>query len=325
MPLVSVIMNIRNGASTLREALDSVVAQTLADWELIVWDDRSSDDSADIVAQYSDPRIRYFLSPEETSLGKARDNAIREARGEWVAFLDQDDVWVPRKLEMQMTIADQSAGIIYGRTVRFYPSGLERDYDQAHEFKQLPEGDIFTQLFTTGCFIAMSSAVFRRSAIEEIGGIPDQIAIIPDYYLYTAVARRYPARASQEVVCRYRMHGANTSRLAAIAVQQEVLWLVNHWADSLDARTVALCRKRHATAIALEEMRSPGTAVRGIVRMFTKGSAISQLKRPFMFAFHIVRRNILSPYWKTSVGQGTGGVAEPIPAVQAARSPSRDE
>src|SRR5271166_2406828 len=232
MPLVSVIVNVRNGASTLREALDSVMAQTFSDWEVIVWDDCSTDGSANIIARFSDPRIRYFLSPEETSLGKARDTAIHQARGKWLAFLDQDDLWMPRKLEMQMALdrshpskaslggapelTEKTTGIIYGRTVRFYPNGLERDYDQAHEFKPLPEGDIFTQLFTKGCFIAMSSAVFRRSAIEEIGGISEQVAIVPDYYLYVAVARRHPVRAVQEVVCRYRMHGANTSRLAAI-------------------------------------------------------------------------------------------------------------
>lgn len=317
MVLVSVIINVLNGASTLREALDSVVAQTFTDWEMIVWDDCSTDDSAEIVAQYSDPRIRYFLSPEVTLLGKARDNAIRQARGEWLAFLDQDDIWVPRKLELQLDTANsqpdkgglggtsESAGIIYGRTVRFYPSGMERDYDQTHEFRPLPEGDIFTQLFTKGCFIAMSSAMFRRSAIEEIGGIPETIAIIPDYYLYAAVARRHPVRAVQQVVCRYRMHSTNTSRLAAIAVHQEALWLVDQWADSLDARTIALCRRRHATAIALEEMRSQNTVVRGFVRLITQGSLASQLKRPFMFAFHVVRRNVLSPSWKASEPNAT--------------------
>lgn len=313
MPLVSVIINVRNGASTLREALDSVMAQTFTDWELIVWDDCSTDHSAGIIAEYRDRRVRYFLSPEDTSLGKARDNAIRQATGAWLAFLDQDDIWMPRKLEMQMALenshpgersclggAAQPTGIIYGRTVRFYPGGMERDYDQAHEFTPLPEGDIFTQLFTTGCFVAMSSAVFRRSAIEEIGGIPEEVTIIPDYYLYAAVARHHPARAVQEVVCRYRMHDANMSRLTAIAMHREVLWLVDQWADSLDPRTVARCRKRHFTAIALEEMRSANTVGHGIVRLTTEGSIISQLKRPFMFAFHIVRRNILSPCWKVA-------------------------
>jgi hypothetical protein len=146
----------------------------------------------------------------------------------------------------------------------------------------------------------MSSAVFRRSAIEEIGGIPEKIAIIPDYYLYAAVARRHPVRAVQGVVCRYRMHDANMSRLTAIAMHREALWLVDHWADALDPRTVVRCRKRHFTAIALEEMRSPNAAVRGVVRLFTEGSVTSQLKRPFMFAFHIVRRNMRDPYWKAS-------------------------
>jgi glycosyltransferase involved in cell wall biosynthesis len=320
MPLVSVIMNVRNGASTLREALDSVMAQTFSDWELIVWDDRSRDHSAKIVAGYSDPRIHYFLAPEETSLGKARDHVIRQARGEWVAFLDQDDLWMPRKLEAQMALADQLTGIIYGRTVRFYPNGLERDYDQTHEFSVLPEGDIFTQLFIKGCFIAMSSAVFSRSAIEEIGGIPQEIAVIPDYYLYAAVARRHPVRAVQRLVCRYRMHDSNTSQVAAIAMHREALWLVDHWAGSLDARTVALCRKRHSTAIALEEMRAPSTAFRGARRLLTEGSISSQMKRPFMFVFHMVRRNVFSPNWKASGDNGTEATTGSNVAMPTARS-----
>src|ERR1035437_1671630 len=95
MPLVTVIMNVRDGASTLREALDSVLMQTFHDWELIVWDDRSSDESAQIIAEYKDPRIRSFLSQDETSLGKARGDAIRQAAGAWLAFLDQDDIGCP--------------------------------------------------------------------------------------------------------------------------------------------------------------------------------------------------------------------------------------
>ncbi|MFI5117491.1 MAG: glycosyltransferase [Terriglobales bacterium] len=299
MPSVSVIMNVRNGASTLREALDSVLMQTFHDWELIVWDDRSTDESAQIVAEYQDRRIRYFLSQEETSLGKARSDAIRQATGAWLAFLDQDDIWLHRKMERQMALADDRTGLIYGRTVRFYPSGLERDYDQTHEFTLLPEGDIFNQLFTDSCFIAMSSAVFRRAAVEAIGGIPEAIQIVPDYWLYVAVARRYRVRAVQEVVCRYRMHGANTSRLAAVKMNQEVLWLIDQWADQLDPRAVALCRQRHFTAIALGEMRKPATAARGVARLFTQGSVASQLARPFMFAFHIVRRNVRRPYWRS--------------------------
>ncbi len=310
MPSVSVIMNVRNGARTLREALDSVLAQSFQDWELIVWDDRSTDDSPQIIAEYKDPRVRYFLSREETSLGKARGNAIRQSTGTWLAFLDQDDIWLPGKLAKQMALADDNVGLIYGRTVRFYPGGLERDYDQAHEFKPLPDGDIFKQLFADSCFIAMSSAVFRRAAVAAVGGIPDAIQIIPDYWLYVAVARRFPVRALQEAICRYRMHAANTSQLTALKINQEVLWLIDQWASDLDPRTVALCRKRHFTAIALQEMRKADTAVRGVARLFTQGSVASQLARPFMFAFHIIRRNVRRPYWR-SIGDGAGKERRP--------------
>ena len=298
MPLVNIIMNVRNGAGTLREAIDSVLAQTCKDWELIVWDDRSTDASAAIVSDYRDARVRYFLSPEDTPLGKARGDAIRQAKADWIAFLDQDDIWLPGKLEKQLALASDETGLVYGRTVRFYPSGRERDYDQAHEYKLLPEGDIFTQLFTKSCFIAMSSAMFRRSAIEAIGGIPDEVRIIPDYHLYVAIARKYRARAVQEVVCRYREHSGSMSHVVAVQMNREVLCLIDQWADQLDPGTVALCRKRHLTAIALEEMRDPTTLRQGVVRLLTQGSAGSQLARPFAFVFHLVRRHVWRPYWR---------------------------
>lgn len=298
MPLVSVIINVRNGAATLREAIDSVLQQTFQDWELVIWDDRSTDSSAGIVAQYSDPRIRYFLSPDDVPLGKARNDAIRQASGEWIAFLDQDDVWLPHKLEKQIALASDGVGLIYGRTVRFYPNGSERDYDFTHEYALLPEGDIFTQLFTKSCFIAMSSSVFRRSAIEAIDGIPGVIQIVPDYYLYTAVTHRFQARAVQEVVCRYRMHPDSMSHTVALAMHREVLRMIESWAEEVHPAALALCQKRHHTAIALEEMRSKDTRSIGLMRLFTKGSIGSQLVRPFVFAFHVLRRNLCPPYWK---------------------------
>src|SRR5271165_1648741 len=230
MPLVSVIMNIRNGSAYVREAMECVMAQTFADWELIVWDDCSTDDTACIVAEYKDPRVRYFLAPEKTTLGKARANAIRRATGQWLAFLDHDDLWTATKLEKQMALADERVGIIYGRSVLFWPNGRKRDYDQAHEFTPLPEGNIFSELFRSACFIAMSSAVLRRSAVEEAGGIPEWIALTPDYYLYTVIAQRYTARAVREVVCQYRVHPGSMTRSNRPKFYQEALRMIDQWA-----------------------------------------------------------------------------------------------
>src|ERR1019366_4295639 len=215
--------------------------------------------------------------------------------------LDQDDIWLPHKLERQLALARDRSDIalIYGRTVRFYPGGAERDYDQAHEYAYLPEGDIFAELFTHSCFIAMSSAMFRRSAVAEIGGVPDSITIIPDYYLYTAIARRFQVAAVQEVVCRYRMHPGNTSRVTALQVQQEALRLMDMWRCAVAPEILARCRKHHFTAIALLEMRHPSSLFRGTWRLLTQGSVKSQLLRPFYFVFHLVRRSVRPPLWKT--------------------------
>lgn len=309
MPQVSIILNIHNGAPFLREALESVLAQSFPDWELIAWDDRSSDESAKIVADYADPRIRYFLSEEETPLGKARDLAIREARGEWLAFLDQDDVWLPQKLAKQLALAAPGVGIIYGRTVLFDAQrGNLRDYDYAHEFRPLPEGDIFAQLFRDACFIAMSSAMLRRSAVEETGGIPDIIEVVPDYYLYAAVARRYRARAVQEVVCRYRLHpgSMSASRRHRMRLQSEPLAMVNQWAAELDPRIAAYRRMTYSTALALEEMRELRTATEGWQRLLSDGSMLWLVTRPFARAWRGLRRRLQRPCWSRSEsGVGT--------------------
>ncbi len=138
--------------------------------------------------------------------------------------------------------------------------------------------------------------MFRRSALQEI---PDAIRIIPDYYLYVDVARRYRARAVQQVVCRYRMHSDSMSHTAALEMNREVLWLVDKWAAEIDPQTVARCQKRHHTAIALEEMRSAGTFRTGLARLFSQGSVGSQMVRPFAFVFHVLRRSLRPPYWRT--------------------------
>ncbi|HLI62704.1 MAG TPA: glycosyltransferase [Terriglobales bacterium] len=301
MPLVSVIMNVRNGSRFLREALDSVLAQTFADWELIVWDDRSTDDSAAIVSQYRDPRIRYFLSPEETPLGQAREWAICQATGEWLAFLDQDDIWLPGKLQRQMALVEGDVGLIYGRAVLFDSRrGDLRDYDYAHEFEPLPEGDIFALLFRDACFIAMSSAVLRRSAVAEVGGIPDSIQVVPDYYLYVAIARRWRARAVQEVVCRYRVHAGNmtASPQHRLRLHGEPLAIVNQWADCLDPRMAAYRRMTYSTVLAMEEMKQLRTAPAGLLRLLSDGSLLWLLSRPVVRIWRALRRRLQPPYWQ---------------------------
>lgn len=99
-PLVSVIINCYNGEKYLREAIDSVIAQTYSNWEIIFWDNQSTDSSAEIVKGYNDDRIKYYYAPKHTPLGEARNLAMDKAQGQYLSFLDCDDLWMENCLEV---------------------------------------------------------------------------------------------------------------------------------------------------------------------------------------------------------------------------------
>ena len=98
-PLVSVVINCYNGEEFLRDTIDSVINQTYSNWELIFWDNQSTDSTSEIVKSYRDDRIRYFYAPYHTPLGEARNNAINNVKGGYLTFLDSDDLWHPDFLE----------------------------------------------------------------------------------------------------------------------------------------------------------------------------------------------------------------------------------
>ena len=116
-PLVSILMNCYNGEKFLEESISSVVNQTYSNWELVFWDNQSSDKSADIVKQFSDSRIKYFLSPDHTNLGNGRARAWKYLNGEFISILDVDDLWLPEKIEKQLPLFNNSdVGIVISNT-----------------------------------------------------------------------------------------------------------------------------------------------------------------------------------------------------------------
>ena len=114
-PLVSVIMNCFNGEKYLREAIDSVKAQTYQNWELIFWDNCSTDKSLKIIKKHKDKRIKIFKSKTFNNLYNARNLAIKRCKGKYICFLDVDDTWMKKKLEMQIKeiSKDSSVKLLY--------------------------------------------------------------------------------------------------------------------------------------------------------------------------------------------------------------------
>lgn len=100
--LVSVIMPTYNCGRFIRESIQSVLAQTYSQWELVIVDDCSTDDTESIVSSFADNRIRYYRNEQNCGAAITRNRALREAQGQWIAFLDSDDLWLPTKLEKQI-------------------------------------------------------------------------------------------------------------------------------------------------------------------------------------------------------------------------------
>jgi len=266
-PLVSVIMNCYNSSTFLREALDCVLEQTYKNWEIIFWDNQSTDESASLVQAISDRRIRYFFAPRHTSLGEARNLAVSEARGDWVAFLDCDDLWTSDKLEKQMTLVREDVshgrppGFVYGRTQTFGPHVAETPYLDYPCEKPLPEGPLLEVLLEKGDHIAFSSLLVWRPAYWEIGGIHPGLKFAEDYYLLAGIAASYQARAVQTVCCRYRVHDTNLTKFLVLESFTEAAFVIRRWLKAVSPET----RRR------LENVQLPKLETYAALWLFRKG------------------------------------------------------
>jgi len=210
-PRISVIMNCLNCESYLREAIDSVYAQTLGDWEIVFWDNASTDASAAIARSY-DHRLRYFRGDSTVPLGHARNLALAEARGEFVAFLDCDDFWLPRKLESQMSLlaSKSEAGFVYGNFFLLYEDSGTRKVARP---AKLPEGQIFEK-FLLDYQAGLLTVMVRRSALEHLDTLFDEnFNLVEEYDLFMRILYRTQAIYVSEPLAVCRIHEKNTSTL----------------------------------------------------------------------------------------------------------------
>ena len=163
--LVSVIMNCYNGSRYLKEAINSILAQSYEKFEIIFWDNRSTDDSASIAKELGDSRIRYFLAEKHTSLGEARMRALSKARGEFIAFLDCDDEWFPNKLEIQIRLMRSNEfGFCYAGNITVDEFG--RVLGKFVPLKN--QGNLFSSLVKF-FNIDMVTPLIRHRVIRELG------------------------------------------------------------------------------------------------------------------------------------------------------------
>jgi glycosyltransferase involved in cell wall biosynthesis len=208
-PLVSIIMNCFNGEKYLRDAVESVLAQTYSNWEIIFWDNQSIDHSAEIVKNYDDPRVKYFYAPSHTILYEARNYAIEQSCGELLAFLDVDDWWLPEKLKCQVPcFNDPEVGFSCSN---YWVRDERRETESVYRRGALPQGWVLDELMYDYS-VAMSTLVVRRSAIESLPSKFDPTyQIIGDFDLVIHLATSWKLASIQDCLAFYRWHGANIS------------------------------------------------------------------------------------------------------------------
>ena len=211
-PLISIIMNCYNGEKYLKQAINSILQQTYKNWEVIFWDNQSNDESAKIFKDYKDERLKYFLANSHTEvLYKAKNFALKKANGEYIAFLDTDDWWLPEKLEKQIPLfRDPEVGLVYGNAWIFLD---KQNKKKIYKKKKLPTGKILNELLND-YVISSPTYVIRKKSLEKLEYFfNDNFHIIGDFDINIRLAAKFKIDCIQSPVAYYRKHNTNVSLL----------------------------------------------------------------------------------------------------------------
>tara|TARA_B100001123_G_C15174995_1_gene972969 strand:+ start:203 stop:1120 length:918 start_codon:yes stop_codon:yes gene_type:complete len=209
-PLVSIIINCFNGDKYLRKALDSIFAQNYKNWEIIFWDNQSTDSSAKIFKSYKDDRLNYFYAPTHSKiLYEAKNFALKKSKGDFIAFLDTDDWWLNDKLEKQIPLFnDDRVGLVYGNLWLFYE---KKNKKEIFRKKNLPRGMILSKILQDYS-IGSATYVIRKKTLENLKyQFDNNLHIIGDFDINMRIASEWKVDCVQDPVATMRIHGNNES------------------------------------------------------------------------------------------------------------------
>ena len=206
MPRVSVIIPTYGRPELLPRAIASVLCQTFEDFELLIIDDASQDTTGQVVKSISDERIRYCRNEINKGGAASRNRGIREALSSYIAFLDDDDEWLPEKLELQVALLDQSPPEVGG----IY-TGYERIMSITGESlgKTLPtkRGDLSSELLLSNPLAGTSALLLRKECFEVSGLFDEELPSYQDYDLWIRISKAFEFDYVNKVLYRYYVHG----------------------------------------------------------------------------------------------------------------------
>ena len=226
---VSAIVLTYNRAHMVKEAIDSILNQTFKDFELVIVDNYSSDNTESVVASYTDKRIRYFKNQNHGFMGVNRNFGIEKSGGEYIAFLDDDDIWLPEKLEKQVGLLDSNRelGLIYSDCYITDSNGNVTESTYFYGRKPV-RGNAFDELLQYDP-VPMPAATIRKEVLDRVGVFNPKYKIALDYDLWLRIAEHYPIDFMEQPLAEYRVHGDSGYQKNTVLAYREELQIMDCW------------------------------------------------------------------------------------------------
>ncbi len=243
--LVSVVVPVFNRESYVRESIDSILAQTYKSVEIIAVNDGSTDDSLSVLEGYRDQFPRQVVVIDQPNAGQvvARNNALAEAKGQYIAFLDSDDAWMPNKLERQIPLFRANVGLVYSAALNVGPDGTELDVDRCDPRVR---GDAYLELLQ-GNRMTGGSVVVTREALDRVGYFDPNLDAAENWDLWIRVSRQFELDFVEAPLVRYRKHPDNMSKDHGRMMNAIEMILEKHCtAGEGDSEKANACRKARA-------------------------------------------------------------------------------
>ena len=224
-PLVSVIIPVWNGAAFVAEAVNSALEQTHQNIEIIVTDDGSTDDTWAVLAQFrSNPKVK-LLRQQNLGCAAARNIALAQSTGEFVAFLDADDLWAPDKIEKQLPKFDNPAvGLVYTRRFSYISDGTGNwipnvRRNAGYDRTSYPTGKLFENILIDELFISAPSVIVRRAIFDKLGFFDTDLATAEDRLMWAKISHDWELELIDEPLTFCRVRSESLSRNVEIEPQ----------------------------------------------------------------------------------------------------------
>ncbi|WP_071515816.1 glycosyltransferase [Geitlerinema sp. PCC 9228] len=187
-PTVSVVVPVYNGEQTIQETIESILHQTFSDFEILVINDGSNDSTLDILSKIQQPKLKVFSYPN-AGLSASRNRGVRQAKGDYISFIDADDLWTEDKLEKQLKALQENpnASVAYSWTNWIDGKGnFLRSGGYIHA-----EGDVFLDLLKRDFVESGSNVLVKTKAILEVGDFDESLNAVEDWDMWLRLAERY--------------------------------------------------------------------------------------------------------------------------------------